>query len=121
MVQYAASDIALGVSLLSAATYSLVSGVIVTPASQVFLAIVCGLMLGTYQRAAGLVSFQASWKTSSLLVIAIILLLMRFFVVLFPEVLHLDRDEFVWIVTHSQDGRASLQPRFWQQGWIIQP
>jgi len=27
-------------------------------------------------------------------------------------------DEFVWIATHSQDGRGTLRPRFWQQGWF---
>jgi O-antigen ligase len=106
------TDIALSFSLLTAAIYSLVSGVVVTPVSQICLAIVCGLMLGIYQATAGPGIRQVSKYASTLLTLALLLILVRFGSVLFPEALHLARDEFVWFATHSQEGRGTLHPRF---------
>jgi O-antigen ligase len=115
------TDIALSFSLLTAAIYSLVSGVIVTPVSQVCFAIVTGLMLGIFQATSGPGIRQVSKYATRLLTLALVLIFIRFGSVLFPEVLHLARDEFVWIVTHSQEGRVTLNVRFWQQGWLIKP
>lgn len=111
-------NVALSFSLLTATIYSMFSGIIVMPVSQVMMTLVIALMLGSYQRPT---TQQAATSRSSsqwLLVLAMVLLLTRFASVLFPEVLHLSRDEFIWIVTHSKNGNTVLHPRFWQQGWI---
>jgi putative inorganic carbon (hco3(-)) transporter len=109
--------IALTFALSTGAIYSLTSGIIVMPLSQIMMALVIGLILGIYQHKSAInssVSISSHW----FLIIAIALILIRFNSVLFPEVLHLSRDEFVWIATHSQEGHIRLYPRFWQQGWF---
>lgn len=110
-------EIALSFSLSAGAVYSLVSGILVMPLSQIMLALVIGLMLGRHQPVPTPRN-EISRRTQWLLSAAILLILIRFASVLFPEVLHLPRDEFVWIATHSHDGHAHLEPRFWQQGWF---
>jgi putative inorganic carbon (hco3(-)) transporter len=109
--------IALTFALSSGAIYSLTSGIIVMPLSQIMMALVIGLMLGIYQHKRAN-DISVSISNHGFLVIAVVLILMRFSSVLFPEVLHLPRDEFVWIATHSQEGKVTLHPRFWQQGWF---
>ncbi|MEJ2452772.1 MAG: O-antigen ligase family protein [Candidatus Thiodiazotropha sp.] len=110
-------DIALSLSLSTGAVYSLASGILVMPLSQVAMALVFGLALGRHH-AQAMIRREIAPKTQWLLSAALVLILIRFTLVLFPEVLHLPRDEFFWIATHSQDGHAHLQPRFWQQGWF---
>ncbi len=112
-------DIALSVSLATGAVYSLASGILVMPLSQIAMTLVVGLALGRHQTQAR-VRTEIAPKTQWLLGAALILILIRFTLVLFPEVLHLPRDQFVWIATHSQNGHVQLHPRFWQQGWFQQ-
>jgi O-antigen ligase len=112
-----ATRLALTSSLCSGAIYSLTSGVIVMPLSQIMMALVTGLTLGIYQGEKKIIE-NVSRPFHWLLIIATLLVVIRFTSVLFPEVLHLSRDEFVWIATHSTDGHIRLHPRFWQQGWF---
>lgn len=107
-----ALSIALFFTVVAAATYSMVDGVIVMPLSQVMMALVLGLMLGVYHQD-GITKTISSVNDVVHRLCAMIVLSVLMWAVL-PELLPRVLGDFEFIPTRYQ----VFGPRFWEEGGI---
>lgn len=111
------TNIALTVSLLAGLLYSLVSGVMVMPLSQLMMGLIIGWMLGHY-------FFEQPIKVSMVQRFALMCALLLLFTVaawiMIPQIQDLPNAEGRWIMSRSMyfGFQPSLNPRFWTQGWL---
>ena len=109
--------ISLTVAIFGGLLYSLFSGVIVMPLSQLWLALVSGTMLGLYVKYSSKEEYLSPIKPYKIIVFKLILLLASITLasVLIKDVPHLRENEKRYL---EQTDRNILRPRFWQQGKI---
>ncbi len=111
------TNIALTVSLLAGLLYSLVSGVMVTPLSQLMMGLIIGWMLGHY-------FFEQPVRVSMLQRLTLMCVLLLLFSItawiVIPQIRDLPNAEGRWIMSRGMysEFQPSLNPRFWTQGWL---
>jgi O-antigen ligase len=108
--------IALSSTWIASWCFSLFSGVIITPISQIMLCLIGGWMLGNY---------HAKTKSQSnsnpklyqhlLLLILTISACVVIYIAIFPQVMHLSSQEIHWLYSQKM---MRFFPRFWLQGRI---
>lgn len=104
-------------ALISAATQSLVDGVIVMPYTQTVLMIIAGWALGVHLSATvALHTRQLPAVTVIIVTVAATLLLSTMVYLALPQIPELRKREEVYISQHG----SHLLPRFWRQGWIAE-
>lgn len=105
---------ALMVSMLSGIFFSLVSGIIVTPLSQVMGALILGWMLGHYFQNKTLKAAKSCRYIAFILLMLFALVGIYFGV--YSQISTLPKIEIRWLMKRGfQD---SFNPRFWIQGWL---
>lgn len=119
--------IGLTVVLIAGSVHSLVCGIIVTPLSQIMLALVLGWIIGDYFSASTKSPIELPTKRSLvveiLLIIIILLAFLGVYAGIVPDVFRLTKLRHQWVeqelIAHHHDYRAIVYfPRFWNQGWI---
>lgn len=107
--------LALTVGFVAGACDSLMDGIVVTPLSQVMLAIYIGWMIGICSEG---VSEEHEVSLSAYLLISIgaLLGLSGITIGIFPAIFTLSQQEIFWL--YQQQFHATLMPRFWLQGLL---
>ncbi len=108
--------LALTAALLAGLSYSLVSGVFVTPMSQVMFVVVAGIAFAKYHGKATSLSVKASWQSHCAFIGIVIVALVLQIGINAPIVKTLPQDELKWLAKSNFE--ATLMPRFWIQGRI---
>jgi putative inorganic carbon (HCO3(-)) transporter len=110
--------VALLASFIAAAIQSLVDGVIVMPFSQTLIVLLIGWGLGIYLSEPADIQFRSlSSETVTFVGISTALLFFVLIISVFPELSKLQTREDAYIQQYG----SYLLPRFWRQGWILNP
>jgi O-antigen ligase len=112
----AVTRISLTVALLGGLVYSLFSGVIVMPLSQLWLAMVAGTMFGLYISESGTGYFPTfdKWKIYTVKFVVLLAAGMLLSVAI-KDVPHFQENKKKYM---KETSSATLRPRFWQQGKV---
>lgn len=107
--------ISLTAALLGGLLYSLFSGVIVMPLSQLWLAMVAGTMVGLYIRESGKYALSLNkWKVYTVKMVALLAAGILLSVAV-KDVPNFQENKKKYM---KEASRATVYPRFWQQGKI---
>lgn len=96
--------------------YMQVGGAIVTPLSQVMLAIIWGWALGYYQSRTQQFMHKTSTMMHSLLILILLGCCWIIVSTVYPLLHNLSQQEIEWYLRHQP--QAIFEPRFWMQGWL---
>jgi len=113
-------SLALLATLIAEFCNSMMDGVIVTPMSQVMMAIIIGWSYGVY-RAAYRQEIKQTARDYFLLLLRAIMVASSAGIVIgvLPVLSHLSQNEIIWYL--QQNPSKPFYPRFWLQGWIGKP
>lgn len=111
-----ATHIALTVSVSAGLLYSLLSGVIVTPLSQLMMGLIIGWMLGNYFANNRNLPLKTTMTQRLMLIFFLVLIINIICWIIIPEIRHVPNMEGYWLMAHQF--QAPLLPRFWTQGWL---
>ncbi len=109
------TTLSLTAAWLAGSCYSLVSGIIVMPVSQIMLCFIAGWMLGVYQQTNKKIVPNGSIHKSIFFVLSIVALSVLIWNVS-TQMQQLSQKEISWLLTHGRN--VGFSPRFWLQGWI---
>lgn len=107
------TTIALTIALLTGAIYSLLSGVIVMPFSQLLGALIIGWMIKNHQPES---SVKVSPWSHTTFIGILILSASTIALIALPDFSSLQQREIQWLIQHSSN--TTFHPRFWAQGYI---
>lgn len=108
--------IGLTVAFVAGCLYSLVSGVIVMPMSQIMMMIVIGWMLGLTLKPTTL---NISYNAHIIMILLVLLVFAGTVIGVIPNLYNLYNHEWGWMLQHYQQHQHLMfNPRFWMQGWI---
>lgn len=110
--------ISLSASFLAGVIYSLFSGVLVTPLSQVMLCLVLGWMLGIYFERIALQTVKTFLVGRCLWVVTFLFAVIMIVAVVSPVLPTLPEKEAQWYLNKQENINNEFAPRFWLQGWI---